>query len=115
MAGTNTSVTIYTFSRDLWVGSEKVTVISMYSQVVSGEEIANLRSRYSTGTVKHRIAIMVPDGCDLSSVPEDIRVITMSSFGYDAGKLVWLTKKKNAKKFTSDLPASKVPAAPKAS
>jgi hypothetical protein len=47
--------------------------------------------------------MLVPKNADVTSVPQDIGVITMSSFGYDDGKLVWLTKKKNAKTFRNDL------------
>lgn len=108
MACSGTSCTVYTFSRDLWVGRELATVISLYSPVISSEELADLRNRYINGATKHRLAIMVPDGCDVSAVPADIRKITMSGFGYDAGKLVWLTKKKNAKKFVAELPVPSV-------
>lgn len=109
MACSGTSSTIYTFSRDLWVGREKITVISMYSPIVRGDEIAGLRARYSNGALKQGLAIMVPAGCDLSAVPPDIRKITMSGFGYDAGKLVWRTKKKNAKNYARDLPVAEIP------
>lgn len=104
MASSNNAGTVYTFSRNLWIGHEQATVISLYSPVVSEPEIADLRSRPGNGAAKHRFALMVPDGSDLSAVPGDIRKITMSSFGYDAGKLVWLTKKKNAKKFSAGFP-----------
>jgi hypothetical protein len=50
---------------------------------------------------------MVPCGSDSKAVPPDIRVITMSSFGYDAENLVWLTRKKNAKKIVNELPCLK--------
>ena len=104
MACSNNAGTIYTFSRNLWVGYEQATVISLYSPVVTASDIADLRSRPGNSAAKHRIAIMVPDGCDLSAVPEDIRKITMSGFEYDGEKLIWRTKKKNAKKFVTDLP-----------
>lgn len=97
-AGAGCSGAIYTFTRDLWVGREQVIVISMYKPVVSGEEIAEIRTRLINGHARSSFALMVPAGSDCTAVPDDIRVITMSSFGYDAGKLVWLTRKKNAKK-----------------
>jgi len=95
----------YTFTRDLWVGNEQVTVVSLYTPLVRGEEIADLRARYANGAGKSRLAILVPDGSDYSAVPKDIVVITMASFGYESGKIVWLTKKKNAKRVTVNLPA----------
>ena len=97
--------TVYTFSRDLWVGRELATVMSLYSPVVSASAIVSLRPQPGNGVEKHRFAILVPEGCDLSAVPQNIRKIIMSSFRYHAGKLVWRTRKKNAKKFVADLPA----------
>lgn len=104
MACSNTACTIYTFSRDLWVGYEQAVVISLYSPLVTASDIAGLRARSENDAKKRWFAIMVPDGCDLSAVPDDIRKITMSGFGYDGEKLVWRTKKKNAKKFVADIP-----------
>jgi hypothetical protein len=96
---------IHVFKRDLWVGSEHVTAVVLYEPIVNREKLAAIRSQYQNGYAKNRIVLMVPKNADIASVQGDIRVITMSSFGYDAGKLVWLTKKKNAKKFMSELPA----------
>jgi len=96
---------IHAFRRDLWVGSELATVIVLYESVVNGETIAAIRSQYLDNTTKNRIFLMVPKHADVSSVPRDIGVISMSSFGYNDGKLVWLTKKKNAKMFAGELPA----------
>ena len=101
--GTNGSP--HVFRRDLWVGSELATVIVLYESVVNGETVTAIRTQYKNNSVKNRIFLMVPKNTDVASVPQDIGVITMSSFGYEAGKLVWLIKKKNAKKFTYELPA----------
>jgi len=99
-----TTGSIQSFKRDLWGGrSEHATIIVLYEAIVNEEKIDSIRTRYQNGREKNKIVLLVPKNADFASVPEDIRVITMSSFGYDAGKLVWLTKKKNAKKFTNDM------------
>jgi hypothetical protein len=104
--GTNGST--HVFRRDLWVGSEFATVIVLYEPVVNVQTVAAIRTHYNNNSVKNRIFLMVPKNADVTSVPKDIGVIPMSSFGYNDGNLVWLTKKKNAKRFTNELPASTV-------
>jgi len=95
---------IHVFKRDLWGGrSEHATIIVLYEAIVNEEKIASICTRYQNGQEKNKIVLLVSKNADVDLVPKDIGVITMSSFGYDAGKLVWLTKKKNAKKFTSEL------------
>ena len=95
----------HVFQRDLWVGSESATVIVRYEPVVNVQTVTAIRTQYNHNSVKNRIFLMVPKNADVTSVPRDIGVITMSSFGYDEENLVWLTKKKNVKKFRCDLAA----------
>ncbi len=104
--GTNGST--HYFRRNLWVGCEFATVIVLYEPVVNGQTVTAIRNRYHNKGVKNRIFLMVPKNADVSSVSQDIGVITMSGFGYEDGKLVWLTKKKNAKKFRNDVPVPTV-------
>jgi len=42
--------------------------------------------------------LLTPNGADVSEVPSYIRVLSMRSFGFTDGNLVWLTKKKNVMK-----------------
>jgi hypothetical protein len=44
--------------------------------------------------------LLVPQGADVSGVPASIGLLTMKSFGFSDGELVWLTKKKNAIRYT---------------
>jgi hypothetical protein len=43
--------------------------------------------------------LLVPKGADITALPGDIRVLFMDSFGFVDERLVWLTKKKNAKQY----------------
>ncbi len=43
--------------------------------------------------------LLVPKGTDVTALPGDIRVLFMDSFGFIDERLVWLTKKKNAKQY----------------
>lgn len=100
------SGSMYSFVRDLWVGKEVVNVACMYDPVISLEAVTCFSKHCQNGDdrVKSRVALMVPTGSDISKVPEGIRVTFMSSFGYDGEKLVWLNKKKNARKYSSAQP-----------
>ena len=104
------AASVHLFRRDLWVGSEHATVVVVYEPVVSSERVAMIRSRYMNGNARDKLVLMVPKGADVASVPNDIGIISMSSFGYDTGKLVWLTKKKNAKKYPGTAPAGQITA-----
>jgi len=57
----------------------------------------NPDSRYKTGRY-----LLVPRGADVSTVPPGIDVINMKAFGFSNGKLVWLTKKKNAVRYSQN-------------
>ena len=40
--------------------------------------------------------LLVPQGTDVSCIPEGIGILTMTSFGFINDKLVWLIRKKSA-------------------
>ena len=44
--------------------------------------------------------LILPKAANVSAIPEPVKVIVMESFGFVDGKLVWLTKKKNAKHYS---------------
>jgi hypothetical protein len=57
--------------------------------------------------------LLVPKGADVTALPGDIRVLFMDSFGFVDERLVWLTKKKNAKQYPRpEAPAAAGTAAP---
>jgi hypothetical protein len=57
--------------------------------------------------------LLVPKGADVTALPGDIRVLFMDSFGFVDERLVWLTKKKNAKQYLpAEVPAAAEPATP---
>ncbi len=45
--------------------------------------------------------LLVPQGTDVSSIPAGISILIMTAFGFSDGKLVWLSKKKNAMHYPS--------------
>ena len=61
-----------------------------------GESVLALSSVKPEYGCKTSRCLLVPKGTDVSGIPTGIRILSMSSFGYVDGSLVWLTKKKNA-------------------
>jgi len=57
--------------------------------------------------------LLVPKEADVSAVPGNIRVLSMSAFGFSDGELIWLTKKKGVKHYAQiEMPAKAVAAGP---
>ncbi|MGA2161935.1 MAG: hypothetical protein ABSG28_07045 [Methanoregula sp.] len=43
--------------------------------------------------------LIVPKAANVSAIPKAVHIISMESFGFVEGRLVWLSKKKNAKRY----------------
>lgn len=86
-------------SREVRGRKESVALAVSYD----GEPTATLLAAVAAGW-KGRNALkaqylLVPKDSDVSAVPKDICILPMNAFGFVEGKLVWLTKKKNAKHY----------------
>jgi len=97
---------VYRLSRYNRGGYETVFIKVSFEQTPN-ENSVNALDELSDGK-SSRIAkyILTPQGTDNSGMPVHIRTLPMSAFAFAEGNLVWLTKKKNAKKF----PAEAIPA-----
>jgi hypothetical protein len=101
----------YRVSRDKWVGEEVVLVAVSFDPAPKDDVIAafdNLPEGWSTRTKKY---LLTPQATDTSAIPPHVRVLLMTAFAFAGGELVWLTKKKNARKFVAPEQEGKVPAA----
>jgi hypothetical protein len=58
--------------------------------------------------------LIVPKAAKVSAIPKPVHIITMESFGFVEGKLVWLNKKKNAKHYPQPEEPVKAEPAPSA-
>jgi len=57
--------------------------------------------------------LLVPKGAEANALPADIQVLYMESFGFVDERLVWLTRKKNAKQYPGpEAPATAGTSAP---
>jgi len=93
---------LYRISRSRWVGEEVAFVAASFTQVPSDETIAALDILPDgSNTVRIKKYLLTPQATDTSCIPPHVRVMPMQAFAFVQGELVWLTKKKNAKKFTA--------------
>jgi len=85
-------------SRDTRSGTQQIALVVTYDEVPSVSSLDNLTTSMNKKLLKGRYLI-VPKNTDTSSIPKEIRVIFMDSFGFIEGNLIWLTKKKNARHY----------------
>ncbi len=96
----------YRISRSKWVGTETAFIAVSLDPVPKEELIGALDSLpdgQGSLTTKY---LLTPQATDTSGVPPHVRVLLMTAFAFAEGKLVWLTKKKNARKFVMELPVA---------
>jgi hypothetical protein len=89
----------YRISRNKWVGEEVVLVAVSFDPAPADDMFAvfdNQPDGWSTRTKKY---LLTPQATNTTAVPPHVKVLLMTSFAFAGGKLVWLTKKKNAMRF----------------
>jgi hypothetical protein len=92
----------YRVSRSKWPGDE-VAFIAVSFKKSPGEEVINaLDLLPASQGPRIKKYLLTPQGTDTSSVPPHVKLLLMDAFTYDGGDLVWLTKKKNARKFPAE-------------
>ncbi len=77
---------------------EAIVTVSFVPQPSAGSVITLTSASTNTHTGHY---LLVPQGADVSGIPAGIRILTMTAFGFSDGKLVWLSKKKNAMRYPS--------------
>jgi molybdopterin/thiamine biosynthesis adenylyltransferase len=94
----------YTFSRRVRGTSENAIAIVSLDPKLTPAIADNLAK--SCAAISHctKQILLVPQSTNLQAVPSDFQVLTMSTFGFESGKLTWLTKKRFVKKYPSQIP-----------
>ena len=96
---------IYEFSRRNKGATERaVAAVSLDSKITPSAMDTLSKACASVVPCNKRI-LLVPQATGMQAVPSDITVLTMSSFGFEEGRLAWLTKKKNVRRYSSEIPA----------
>ncbi|MFA4875854.1 MAG: hypothetical protein WC586_00445 [Methanoregula sp.] len=52
-----------------------------------------------SGELKAEKYLITPQAADTAAIPSGIKVLPMNAYAFEQGNLVWMTKKKNVKKF----------------
>jgi len=89
----------FILSREMQGRKEYVTLVVSYDEKPSLLPLEALFATVKVKSLKGQYLIL-PKAANVSAIPEPVKVIVMESFGFVDGKLVWLTKKKNAKHYS---------------
>ncbi|MFA4861883.1 hypothetical protein [Methanoregula sp.] len=92
----------YRVSRSKWAG-EELAFIAVSFEKSPGEDVINaldlLPKSQGFRTKKY---LLTPQAADTSAVPPHVKLLLMNAFTFDGGQVIWLTKKKNARKFSTE-------------
>jgi len=102
VAGSPSPGRFYRIFRHKWEGDE-VAFIAISFDLVPKEEIFSALDTLPDGKgSRTKKYLLTPQAADTSAVPPHIRILPMNAFAFAEGNLVWLTKKKNAKRFVPE-------------
>jgi len=103
VAGTNPAGRFFKVSRSRWAGDEVVFIAVSFDPVPKEEVVSVLDTIPGGQGPRIKKYLLTPQAADTSEIPPHIRILLMNAFAFAEGNLVWLTKKKNAKKFICEL------------
>jgi len=96
----------YRVSKKKWVGDE-IAFIAVSFDRAPTEDLINALDALPNGQgSKTKKYLLTPQAADTSAIPPHVRILLMNAFAFAEGKLVWLTKKKNARNFSTELPVA---------
>ena len=82
-------------------GKKQYALISVsFNRKPTLDEVLPLKVDRSNHRVQVGSFLLAPQGADTSGICSAARVLSMNSFGFIGSDLVWLTKKKNAQRFS---------------
>ena len=88
----------YRISRSRWAGTEVAFIAVSLDPVPKEALIIALDSLYEGHRSLTTKYLLTPQATDTSGIPPHIRVLLMTAFAFEGGELVWLTKKKHARR-----------------
>jgi hypothetical protein len=84
-------------------GKDEIALIGVsFDPEPSDESINALDMLPSSRGCRAKKYLLTPQATNISDIPPHIQVLHMNAFAFVEGNLIWLTKKKNAKRFTSE-------------
>ena len=91
--------TMFFLSRNVRGRKETVALAVSFDEEPSVTALAAVSAGHKGRNALRAQYLLVPKAADVSAVPKEIHVLSMNAFGFVEGKLVWLTRKKNAKHY----------------
>jgi hypothetical protein len=95
---------IYEFSRRNQGMTEKAVAAVSFDPKITPKMMDNLDKACASVLHCKKQILLVPQSASLQAVPQDVKVLTMSSFGFEGGRLAWLTKKRNVRRYSAEIP-----------
>jgi hypothetical protein len=102
VAGAQPAGRFFKVSRSKWAGDEVVFIAVSFDPVPKEEFVSVLDTLPNGQGPRIKKYLLTPQAADTSEIPPHIRILRMNAFAFAQGNLVWLTKKKNAKKFVCE-------------
>jgi hypothetical protein len=89
----------YRLSRYKW-GGDEVAFISVSFDPAPKKE--SLSAFDTLPDVRAKKYLLTPQATDTTDIPSEVRILPMSAFTFTDGNLVWLTKKKHARRISPE-------------
>lgn len=87
----------FILSRRLLGRVQGAHVLVCFDRTVCASAVKVLKEMASSapipGVAASHLILMVPQGAEVSGIPDDVQVLPMQSFGYDGKFLVWLKRR----------------------
>jgi len=105
--------TVFLLTRDVRGKKESIALAVSFDEEPSVTALAGIAAGHTGRHALKSQYLLVPKEANVSSVPGHIRVLSMNTFGFSDGELIWLTKKKGVKHYTQpEMPAKAMAANP---
>lgn len=87
----------FIISRRLLGRFQGAHVLVRFDRNVTAQEAKALKDMAASaplpGATSSSLILMVPQGAEVSGIPDDVKILPMQSFGYDGKVLVWLKRR----------------------
>jgi hypothetical protein len=103
--------TVFLLTRNVRGRKETVALAVSFDEEPTTTALGAVAAGYKGRNALKGQYLLVPKNANVSEIPGHIGILSMSSFGFTEGQLIWLTKKKGAKHYASMEEPAKITAA----
>jgi hypothetical protein len=90
---------VFLLTRNVRGKKETVTLAVSFDEEPTITALAAVSAGYKGRNALKGQYLLVPKNAKVSEIPGHIGILSMSTFGFTEGQLLWLTKKKGAKQY----------------